>query len=95
MTVVVKLAAIVEAMELPQEWESFLDPETGEIVSISEEERYALDREDDYPDDLPEWLQESVERIQRVLDSGRALRLPDAYDIPRVEPDAEVLVVDR
>ena len=79
MSVVVKLEAVLEAMDLPQEWESFLDPETGEIVTISEDDRFALDGED--LTGLPEWQRESVIRIRRVLDSGRGLRLPDSYDI--------------
>jgi hypothetical protein len=79
MGVVVKLDSILEPMDLPGEWESFLDPETGEIVSIGEEVRFALDRED--RDGLSAWLQEAVERIERLLDSGRALGLPDSYDI--------------
>lgn len=80
---VVKLIAVMEAMDLPQEWESFLDPATGEIVWVTEEDRYGLDWEDDDDDlvDLPEWQKESVEKIRRVVDSGRALRLPDSYDL--------------
>lgn len=81
MPAVVKLSAVLEAMDLPREWESLLDPETGEIVWISDEDRYGLDREDDDLVDLPEWQKESVEKIRRVVDSGRALRLPDAFDI--------------
>jgi hypothetical protein len=81
MAVMIRLEAVLEAMELPREWESFLDPETGEIVSVSEEDRFDL--ETDEPDlvELPDWQQESVLRIRRVLDSGRALRLPDSFDI--------------
>jgi hypothetical protein len=81
MAVIVRLEAVLEAMELPREWESFLDPETGEIVSVSEEDRFVLEAEEPDLVELPEWQQESVLQIRKVLDSGRALRLPDSFDI--------------
>lgn len=81
MAAVVKLEAVLEAMDLPQEWEAFLDPETGEIVSINEDDQIVLDQDEDEWDDLPEWQRESVATIRRVLESGRALALPDSFDI--------------
>lgn len=80
MTVVVKLEDVLEAMDLPQEWQSYLDPETGEVVTVSEEDQHALEDDRELPV-LPEWQQESISRIRRVLDSGRALALPDSFDI--------------
>jgi hypothetical protein len=78
----VKLNAVVDAMDLPELWESYLDPETGEIVSFSEDERYRLDEEEgEDAEDMPDWERESMARIRRVLDSGRALALPDKFDI--------------
>lgn len=81
MAVIVRLDAILEALDLPQEWKSFLDPETGEIVSISEEDRPFLESEEPELIELPDWQRKSILGIQRVLDSGRALRLPDSFDI--------------
>lgn len=81
MPVTVKLEAVVEALDLPREWESFLDPETGEIVSLTDDDRYAMELDAEEFDELPDWQRESVARIRRVLDSGRALRLPDAFDV--------------
>jgi hypothetical protein len=74
--VVVNLESVIEAMELPREWRSYLDPETGEIIWISEEEGFFTDQEEDAWDDLPEWQQESLAHIRRVLDSGRAIACP-------------------
>jgi len=79
----VKLEAIIDAMDLPEEWESFLDPETGEIVTVSEDERSLLDEEEEEAEvlEMPDWARESAQRIRKVLDSGRALALPDKFDI--------------
>lgn len=82
MGVLVKLEDVVEAMDLPGEWESFIDADTGEIVSISEDDRFILDSEEDgETEDMPEWQRDSIATIRRVLDSGRALALPDSFDI--------------
>jgi len=79
---VVNLEAVIDAMDLPEEWESLIDPETGEIVTISEDDRSVLDQEDDGEDsELPEWQRESIARIRKVLDSGRALALPGKFEI--------------
>jgi len=79
---VVKLEDVVEAMDLAGEWESYIDPGTGELVSITEDDRYVLGREEAGETvRMPEWHRESIARIRRVLDSGRALALPDSFDI--------------
>ncbi len=78
----VKLEAVIDAIDLPEEWEAFIDPETGEIVTISGDDRFALDEEDDDEDlETPEWQQESIEKIRKVLDSGRAIALPGKFEI--------------
>ena len=78
----VDLHAIVDAMDVPDEWESFIDPETGEIVTISEDERRILDGEDGVEDvDHPDWQLEAIAKIRRVLDSGRALLIPGRFEI--------------
>ena len=80
MPVVVSLQDIVSAMDLPsQEWESFLDPDTGEIVTVTEDDRRAL--EDPEPDLLPEWQREILPTIRKAVESDRVLRLPDSFDI--------------
>ena len=82
MGVIVRLEAVVDAMDLPGEWEAFLDPATGEIVTVSEDDRAFLDDEDeDGADEAPEWQREAAAQIRKVLDSGRALALPDRYEV--------------
>ncbi len=81
MGVPIRLEAVLEAMDLPTEWESFLDPATGKIVTLSEDDQAVLDDEDADVDEFPDWQRDSITEIRKVLDSGRALRLPDSFDI--------------
>ena len=82
MRAVVKLEAVIEAMDLPVEWESFLDPETGEIVTMTDEDRSILDEDEEDEDlEMPAWQRESIEKLRSVLDSGRALALPGKFEI--------------
>jgi hypothetical protein len=75
----VSLQDVVEAMDLPnQEWESFLDPESGEIITITDEDRSALDYGD--PDELPGGRGQ-LQKLREVLESDRFLRLPDSAEI--------------
>lgn len=61
------------------EWRSYLDPVTGEIVTATEDDRYALDAGDD--EELPDWQQESIAKLRELEASGRCLDLPDKFDI--------------
>ena len=81
MAIIVKLDAIVEALEQPEEWEAFLDPETGEIVTVTPEDHDYYDDQELNVDDLQEWERESLERARRALDSDRMLPLPDKFEI--------------
>jgi len=82
MGVAVKLEAVIDAMDLPGEWESLVDPETGEVVTISGDDRFVLDQEDEGEEvDIPEWQRESIAEIRKVLDSGRAIALPGKFEI--------------
>jgi Uncharacterised protein family (UPF0158) len=83
LSVVVKLEAVIDAMELPDEWESFLDPDTGEILTMTDDDRSLLDAEEEDEEDLemPDWQKEPVQKLRTLLDSGRALALPGKFDI--------------
>jgi len=81
MTVIVSLREIVEAMELPnEEWASHLDPDTGEIVTVTDEDRRLLEEAANV-EELPDWQQESVTKAREVLESERFLPLPDQFEI--------------
>ena len=77
---VISLREVVEAMEaLSDDWVSYLDPDSGEIITVTEEERRLA--EDESLDDVPEWQREVLPKIRAVLESGRFLELPDRFDI--------------
>ncbi len=82
MGTVVKLEDVIDAIDLPDEWESLLDPQTGEILSISEEDRSVLEGEvSDEDRGMPDWQRESIRKLRALLETGRALVLPDRFDI--------------
>ena len=77
---VVSLQDVVIAMsDQGQEWESFLDPNSGEIITVTDEDLMALETSD--PDLLPDWQREMLPRIREVVETGRCLRLPDSFEI--------------
>jgi hypothetical protein len=82
MTVVVSLKDVVDAIDLPSnEWTSYLNPKTGEIVTVTEEDRDVVGDEDLDEQDLPEWQRESVTKAREALESGDFLALPDKFEI--------------
>lgn len=81
MAFTVKLLDVLQAMEIPEEWQALLDPETGEIVTISDEELQHCEDEDLDLDELPDWQREAVLKARRALESDRMLRLPDKWEI--------------
>jgi hypothetical protein len=84
LSAIVKLQAVMEAIDLPEEWESFLDPETGKILTMTDEDRSVLDEEEDEEEEgleMPEWQKDSIATLRELLDSGRALALPGKFEI--------------
>lgn len=80
MSVIVLLQDIVNAIDLPsQEWESFLDPDSGEIITVTEDDLSAL--EDPEPDLLPDWQRELLPKIRKAVESDSCLRLPTSFDV--------------
>lgn len=81
MTAEVSLQDIVAAMDLPNaEWASYLDPETGEIVTVTDEDRRLLEESVDV-EELPDWQQEILPKVREALESDRFLQLPGEFDI--------------
>jgi hypothetical protein len=77
---VVSLRDVVEALDLQSdELQSYLDPDTGEIVTFSDEE--AMMAECDDWDDAPEWMKEFLPKVKRALEDDRMLELPDRVHI--------------
>jgi hypothetical protein len=84
MAAIVQLQAVMDAIDLPtEEWEALLDPQTGEILVMTDEERDLLEEEEVDDEDTvetPDWQKDSVAKLRELLDSGRALSLPDKFD---------------
>jgi hypothetical protein len=81
MGVVLSLRDVVDAIESQSnEGAAYLNPETGEIVQVSEDE-LALVEEGAADDDLPDWQRESMPKIREALESDRFLALPDRFEV--------------
>ena len=82
MDAVVSLKDVVDAMDLPNsEWISYLNPKTGEIVTVTDEDRQLVEDEDLDEQDLPEWQRESVSKAREALESDDFLPLPGKFEI--------------
>lgn len=80
MAIIVSLKDIVDALEMSsQTSENFLDPETGEILLVTEDDQLELDEPD--TELVPEWQVEHLEQVRKLLNSGNGLRLPTSFDI--------------
>ena len=82
MNVVVSLKDVVDAMDLPNsEWTSYLNPKTGEIVTVTDQDRQLVEDEDLDEGDLPEWQRERLPNVRAALESGDFLVLPNKFEI--------------
>lgn len=80
---VVSLRAVVDEMEiLNDSFHAYLNKRTGELVTVSDEELGAADREDDL-DAYPEWQRDQIRLAQAILETDDYLALPDEYDIDK------------
>ena len=69
-------------MDLPNnEWTSYLNPKTGEIVTVTDEDRHLVDDEDLDEQDLPEWQRQRLPKAREALESGDFVALPDKFAI--------------
>ena len=80
MSQVISLREIISALEdASDECQSYLDPETGEIILVTEEEQ-ALAEDEDW-EGVPDWQRELMPKIRAALAGDRWLELPDQFDI--------------
>jgi hypothetical protein len=80
MSKVVSLREIISALEAASDdRSSYLDPETGEIIVVTEEERALA--EDKCWEEAPAWQREMMPKIRAALEGDRWLELPDRFDI--------------
>ena len=79
MPIPVKLRDVVEAMDLPnQDWQAYLNRETGEIVTMTDEE---LVEEGENLDDVQGRQREALPKTREALESDRFLTLPGSFEI--------------
>jgi hypothetical protein len=77
---IVSLRDVVEALDLESdELHSYLDPDTGEIVTFNEDE--ARIAESGKWETAPAWMQEYLPKVKRALEDDRMLELPDRVHI--------------
>ena len=80
MVSVISLREVIAALEVASDdCTSYLDPDTGEIITVTEEERNLAEGES--WGDAPEWQREMLPKIRTVLESDRFLELPDRFDV--------------
>ena len=80
MPVVISLRDVIEALDLQSdELRSYLDPDSGEIITFNEEEARIAEGGD--WDNAPDWMRESLPKIKRALEDERMLPLPDRVHI--------------
>ncbi|MBW3540875.1 MAG: UPF0158 family protein [Planctomycetes bacterium] len=77
----VSLRSVVQEMDaFSDEWSSYINRKTGELITISHEEARFV--EDGEPEDEPSDLDpETLLKVQEVLESDDWLRLPDKFEI--------------
>jgi hypothetical protein len=81
MSVVLAPRDIVDAIESQMDQSNaYLDPETGEIVLVTEDERVLVE-EGASDENLPQWQREAMPKIREALESDRFLALPDRFEV--------------
>ncbi|HME32537.1 MAG TPA: UPF0158 family protein [Terriglobales bacterium] len=80
MAAVISLRDVVEALDLQSdELSSYLDPDSGEIITFNEEQAGIAVRGD--WGRAPDWMREFLPKIKRALEDDRILALPDRVHI--------------
>lgn len=80
MSKIISLREIISALEAASDdCSSYLDPKTGEIILVTEEERALA--EDKCLEETPAWQREMMPKIRAALEGDRWLELPDRFDI--------------
>lgn len=85
MGVVVNIDKILEALEHPEDWECFLDRNTGQVIAVTDNEAAYVEGGEEGEDadiaDLPDWQRESIIEVRRALKSADLVPLPSKFDV--------------
>ena len=80
MSKVISLREIISALEAASDdSSSYLDPETGEIIVVTEDDIAVVEGEGG--EQIPTWQREMMPKICAALEGGRWLELPDRFDV--------------
>lgn len=80
MAVVISLSQVIDAIEsATDEANSYLDPDTGENVYVTDEMKSMV--EENRNEDAPLWMCEELPKVREVLESHRFLSLPTKFDV--------------
>jgi len=79
----VNLCDVATWMEMPSdEFTAYINRRTGELVTVSEEEKSLAEDGDDADwEDLPAWQQEGMPQVKDVLESDDYIALPGKFEI--------------
>ena len=81
MSLSISLKAVVDELDvLSDDLFAYLNPQTGELITLSTEE-ISIVEADESLDAYPEWQQELIAKARTVLTSEEFLRLPTRYEI--------------
>jgi Uncharacterised protein family (UPF0158) len=76
----ISLRDVIDALDLQSdELTSYLDPDSGEIITFNQEQRHIAESGD--WNSAPEWMREVLPKIKRALEDNRMLPLPDLAHI--------------
>jgi len=80
MAVVISLSEVIDAFQsATDEANSYLDPDSGEIVYVTDEMQELVEEGED--EHTPEWMREDLPKVREALESGRFLSLPTKFDV--------------
>jgi hypothetical protein len=82
MLTTVRLDDIVEALEMQfDESASYLDLDTGQVVTVSKDLLRAAEDPGDEEPDLPTWQRDEWELAKRIVSTDRFRELPTKFDV--------------
>jgi len=82
MLTTVRLDDIVEALEMQfDESASYLDLDTGQVVTVSKDLLRAAEDPGDEEPDLPTWQRDEWEIAKRIVSTDRFRELPTKFDV--------------
>ncbi len=78
----VSLQAVVDEMDVfSDETTAYINKQTGELCSVSDEEARYIEEGDEDSEFIPDWQKEMLPKVREVLESDDFVPLPDKFDI--------------